>query len=288
MYWYVRSQNKVNGPFPGGQIQQSILLGRVSLSDLVSTDKEEWTPIRQCPELIPDVLKGSSNDENRKERIKAAKRWADERRGERREDTDPTRLAPGRRSEEPYTTSEYRQHREATAAEIRAKRDRNVLGLIVIVLVIIGGVIVAFKLPPPVQEDAQCDSPAKPKINWSHCQLIGLQSINSKLNESLLSNANLESANLLGSNMSNSDLSYANLKNANLSFTELTNTRMVGVDLRGADLSKANLSKADLAYANLKGAKISKANFKQTILSNAIWIDGRKCQAPSIGECKTH
>lgn len=288
MYWYVRSQNKVKGPFPGGQIQQSILLGRVSLNDLASTDKEEWTPIRQCPQLIPEVLKGSSDDENRKERINAARRWADERRGERREDTDPARLAPGRREEEPFTTAEYRQHREAAAAEIRARRDRNIIGLIVIALVIIGGVIIAFTLPPPRQEDAQCASPARPKVNWGNCQLVGLQSIDSHLDESRLSNSNLESANLLGSSIRKADLAYANLKNANLSLTDLSQSRMTGADLRGADLSKANLTKADLAYANLKGATITNANFNQTVLNNAIWIDGSKCLTPSIGTCKLH
>ena len=207
MYWYVRSQNKVSGPFPGGQIQQSILLGRVSLSDLVSTDREEWTVIRQCPELIPDVLKGDPGDENRKERIKAAKRWADERRGERREEDDPERLGAGRRTEESHTTAEYRQQRETVASAIRPRHDKSILGLIVVVLLIIGGVIAAFKLPPPVREDAQCNSPAKPNVNWMHCQLTGMQSINSNLNEAQLSSANLESANLLGSNLQNADLS---------------------------------------------------------------------------------
>ena len=287
MYWYVRSQNKIKGPFPGGQIQQSILLGRVSLNDLVSTDKEEWTPVRQCPELIPDVLKGSPDDENRKERIKAAKRWADERRGERREDTDPARLTTGRRAEEPYTTAEYRQHREAVSSEMRTRNDKGLLGLIIVMLLIIGGIILAFTWQSPVEEDAQCDSPAKPGVNWSHCQLIGLQSINSNLNEAQLSNANLESANLLGSSVIKADLAYANLKNANLSLIDLSQSRMTGADLRGADLSKANLTKADLAYANLKGATITNANFNQTILTNAVWVDGRKCLTPSIGTCKT-
>ena len=286
MYWYVRSHNKVTGPFPGGQIQQSILLGRVSLDDLVSKDKEEWTAIRRCPEIIPDVLKENPDDKNHKERVKAAQRWADERRSERRLDEDPERTGSGRREEEAYMTAEYRQHREVAALASRTRRGKSVIGLVLIVVLIIGGVIAAFTLPSPVQDDAQCASPARPGINWMNCQLTGLQSINSNLNASRLSNANLESANLLGSSIQNADLSYANLKNADLSYVEFQDSRMLGADLRGADLSKANLSKADLSYVNLKGANLTGATLTNTILSNAIWLDGRKCLSPSVGRCR--
>jgi len=286
MYWYVRSQNKVTGPFPSGQIQQSILLGRVKLDDLVSKDKEEWTTIRQCPEMIPDVLKEDPNAENHKERIKAAQRWADERRGERRLDEGPDRTGPGRREEEAYTTSEYRHQREAGASTSRTRRDKNAIGLVLAAALILIGVIAAFTIPSPVQEEAQCDSPASSGVNWMNCQLIGLQSINSDLSASKLSNANLESANLLGSNLQKADLSYTNLKNTNLSYTELQDARLLGADLRGANLSETNLSNADLSYANLKGATLTNTILTNTTLSNAIWVDGRKCLSPSVGSCR--
>lgn len=286
MYWYVRSHNKVTGPFPSGQIQQSILLGRVNLDDMVSKDKEKWTTIRRCPEVIPDVLKEDPNDKNHKERIKAAQRWADERRGERRLDEDPERTGSGRREEEAYTTAEYRQHREVAALASRTRRGKSVIGLVLVVVVIIGGVIAAFRLPSPVQEDAQCASPARPSINWMNCQLTGLQSINSNLNGARLSNANLESANLLGSSIQKADLSYANLKNANLSYVEFQGSRMLGADLRGADLGKTNLSNANLSYANLKDTNLTDVILTNTILSNAIWLDGRKCLSPSVGRCR--
>jgi uncharacterized protein YjbI with pentapeptide repeats len=261
-------------------------LGRYTLNDLVSKDKEDWLSIRQCPELIPDVLKGDPHDENRNERIKAARRWADERRGERREDADPARTGPGRREPESLTTAEYRQQREQVSSEIRPRRDKSLLGLGLVIILIVGGVIAAFQLPPPEVEEAQCNSPARAKINWQNCQLVGLQSINSNLSESQLSNANLESANLLGSNFQKADVSYANLKNANLSFVEFQNARMLGADLHGADLTNADLTNADLSYANLQGAKIKNTNFTGAILSNVIWVDGRKCVSPSIGKCK--
>jgi len=286
MYWYVRSQNKITGPFPSGQIQQSILLGRVKLDDSVSKDKEEWTTIRRCPEIIPDILKEDPNAENHKERIKAAQRWADERRGERRLDEGPDRTGPGRREEEAYTTSEYRHQREAGASASQSRRDKSIIGLILVVALILIGVIAAFTIPPPVQEEAQCDSLAKPGVNWMNCQFIGLQSINSNLSEARLSNANLESANLLGSNLQKADLSYANLKNATLSYIELQDARLLGADLRGVNLSETNLTNADLSYVNLKGATLTNAILTNTILSNAIWVDGRKCLSPSIGSCQ--
>jgi len=286
MYWYIRSQNKVTGPFPSGQIQQSILLGRYSLNDLVSKDKEEWLSIRQCSELIPDVLKGDAHDENRQERIKAARRWADERRGERREDADPQRTGPGRRADESISTSEYREQREATTSALKKRRERSIAGLFLVVILIVGGVIAGIQLPPSLPESAQCNSPAQPNVNWRHCQLLGLQSINSNLSDANLSSANLEAANLLGSNLQRADLSYVNFKNANLSLVDFQHARILGADLQNADLTNADFRNADLSYVNLSGANIKNAKFDSTILSNAIWIDGRKCNSSSIGQCE--
>jgi hypothetical protein len=287
MYWYIRSQNKVTGPFPGGQIQQSILLGRYSLNDYVSKDKEEWQTIRSCPELIPDVLKGDPTDENRKERINAARRWADERRGERREDSDPNRLGPGRRYPESVVTSTYRDQREAVASDLKRRRERSFIGFVLVVLLIMGGVIAGFKLTPPEPEEAQCDATAKPTVNWRHCQLIGLQSINSDLRNAKLSSANLESANLLGTNLQKADLSYVNLQDANLTLAEFQQARIIGADLRGADLTNADFNQADLSYTNLTGATVTGTNFQGANLSNSIWVDGKKCGPGSIGVCKS-
>jgi hypothetical protein len=39
--WYVRRNNQIKGPFPAGQIAQSLILGRFSLQDEVSLDRQD-------------------------------------------------------------------------------------------------------------------------------------------------------------------------------------------------------------------------------------------------------
>jgi len=287
MVWYIRSQNKVMGPFPAGHIQQSILLGRIGLDDHASEDKQEWRPVRNCAELIPDVLKLDATAENREERIEAAKRWADERRYERREGEDPSRTGAGRRDEESVITAEYREHREAGFKAVKTRRDKSVLVLLMVVVLLISGVSVALLLPTPVPKLAQCNSPAADNINWVDCQLIGLQSLNSRLNGAILANGNFEAANLVGSEINQADLSYINLKNANLSFVSLKKSRLIGADLRHSDLSNVDFQGADLSYANLTGANIMNVNFDKAVLKNTIWVDGKICRHSSVGQCLT-
>ena len=51
-------------------------------------------------------------------------------------------------------------------------------------------------------------------------------------------------------------------------------------------LTKEFLVKGDLYEANLLGANISGAVFEEANLSNAIWVDGKKCSLGSIGTCQ--
>jgi uncharacterized protein YjbI with pentapeptide repeats len=76
-----------------------------------------------------------------------------------------------------------------------------------------------------------------------------------------------------------------------LSGVDLSGAQLQGADLTGADLSGANLSRADLRgaqlqEANLKSADLSGANLNGVQLSGTTWMDGGKCKAGSIGECK--
>lgn len=76
---------------------------------------------------------------------------------------------------------------------------------------------------------------------------------------------------LAGANLTNADLSGANLAGANLSRANLVNTNFAGADLSGASLS---------------GANIVNARFKGAVLTNAVWVDGHRCKADSIGRCR--
>ena len=51
-------------------------------------------------------------------------------------------------------------------------------------------------------------------------------------------------------------------------------------------LSIISFKGANLYEANLLGANISGAIFDEANLSNAIWIDGKKCALGSIGSCQ--
>ena len=286
MYWYIRRDDKVEGPFPAGQIQQSVLLGRLQMHDQVSSDKEEWQFLQQCPELIPDVMKGKDNDVAHQERLAAAKRWADERRFERREGEDESRLGPGRRDEEPVLAQEYRDHRELSSKSLQQRNDKSLFGLIAVVVFVVLFLAVAFLLPSPEHVDSECLSPVRPGINWKHCELIGLKAQNSDLTGAILSNANLQDAKLSASKLHNTDLSYANFQGASLRGSEITKARLTGADLRGANLSNTNFKGSDLSYVNLTNATIEGAVFTDAQLNNAIWIDGRVCKSGSVGQCR--
>jgi Pentapeptide repeats (8 copies)/GYF domain 2 len=285
MLWYIRKQNKVTGPFPLKQLQQSILLGRLSLHDEVSKDKQEWLPVRTVPGLIPEVLKADSSDPQIRERIEAARRWADERRGERRDGDDKGRAGPGRREPETHGTLGHRHQRETTLAGIRRQREK-LFGGAVLVLVILGvAAYVGFSNVPKPVPGAQCDSKPRAEVNWSSCNLVGLQAIKVDLSRAQLNGSNLLNANLFGANLTNANLAYANFTQANLSFADMANAQAKGANFIGADLSSANLSNADLSYTNLRQAKLDNANLSGARLDNAIWIDGKPCAVGSIGKC---
>ena len=287
MLWYIRKQNKVTGPFPIKQLQQSILLGRLGLNDEVSKDKQEWAAVRTVPALIPDVLKADSTDPQIRERVAAARRWADERRGERRDIEDKGRAGPGRREPETHGTLEHRHLREAILANNRRQRDK-VFGGVVLVLVILGvAVYVGFRYVPQPLPGAQCESKPHAEVNWSNCNMVGLQAIKVELSRAQLNGSNLLNANLFGANLMNANLAYANFTQANLSFAEMANVQAKGANFIGADLTSVNLSNADLSYANLRQAKLDNANLTGAKLDNAIWIDGRPCAPGSIGKCVT-
>jgi len=287
MLWYIRKKNKVIGPFAAGHIKQAILLGRVSAHAEVSTDKEEWKPLRQCSQLIPDVLKGDPSDEYVRERQAAARRWADERRRERRTgEEDPARLGPGRRHQEPYATLGYRDNREAVAQSLRPSRERFVIVTLFVIVILAASIYASFKWVPEQVAGPQCDAPAQQGINWQQCNKSGLQLLNTDLNGAMLNSTNLQGANLFGSKFIKADLSYADLSNSNLSFVDFQQAQLKGANLRAADLSKANLNDADLSYADLQDAKLAETTLTNTNFANAIWVDGRKCLPGSVGVCR--
>ena len=285
MYWYLRRQNRVSGPFPLKQLQQSILLGRVGLNDEVSQDKQEWQAIRGVSQLIPEVLSGEQGDPQARERLAAARRWADDRRGERRDVADHARLGPGRREPEAHVDIAHRTHREAVLGEIKNRREKLFGSAVVVIVVLLAGVYAGFYWVPKATPGAQCDAKAAAAVNWNNCQLAGIQQLNTEMQKAQLSGANLQAANLFGSNLQEAHVAYADFSRANLSFVDLQKSNAKGANFSGADLTRANLSHADMSYANFRHAKLTETNLDKTILDHAIWIDGKTCLVKSVGKC---
>lgn len=282
--WYIRLPGDViKGPFPAGQISQEILLGRYTLKHEVSHDKEEWLPIRQVPGLIPDVFKGDQSDPDFRNKVAAARRWADERRGIDALDGDERR-----QSESSYETKEMKRLHQMAAAQNKPTNPLVMLIQFIVVVSLIAGLIwLAFEYSPKAtNEEASCGAPAYPGVNWSHCSMVG-----KNLSGAQLSSANMNSVQLNNANLANADLSKANLIYANLQLAVLKNANLAtanlkGANLQSADLSYARLSGADLSYANLSGANLTATDFSGVKLGHTIWNDGRQCREDSVGVCR--
>ncbi len=53
----VRTKGRTGrGPSPAEQISREILLGRIRQNDELSTDGENWRPLRTLPQLVPEVM----------------------------------------------------------------------------------------------------------------------------------------------------------------------------------------------------------------------------------------
>lgn len=281
--WYIRSQleGQIKGPFPAGQISQEILLGRYQLDDEVSHDKDEWFAVRSIPELLPDIFLENHDDPAFKDRLAAARRWADERRGVADIDTQSER-----RENESYENVEIRRlHRLATETKKESTPLTTFIQLGAVFIIVFAVIMLAFQYSPKDKKAADCSIEAKQGVNWSNCNLSGEQLIKAELVAANLMNANLQTTNFYAADLSHANLQYAQLHLANLKYANLAKANLKGANLIGADLSNTSFIQADLSYANLRDVIISNTDFSKARLDNAIWIDGRTCGANSIGDC---
>ena len=293
--WYTRRGKEIRGPFHGGLIQRYILLGRLRASDEVSSDKEVWTPISQMADLIPQVMQADLDDPLARERLMAAKRWADERlhpdrralghfandemEAERRRNDD-------RREDEEEEEVRYRLNKAQRQSPKTRPGLLNVVGILVAISLagVFIGLTVTARLPVN-DKGVDCGAPPKPKVNWSNCRLEGMQFTSANLRAANLSSADLSAANLEGSHLAEADLSFAKLSIANLHNANLGRAQMKGVNLINARLTGADLRHADLSYANLRGADLTGANLEGAIFDHAIWVNDEVCGPGSTGRC---
>lgn len=280
--WYLRQNGKVTGPFPAGLVSRYILLGRIKFNDEVSHDREQWQAVKKVRMLIPDAVIAvvrDPSDEQAREHLAAARRWADE----RLEKTEST--SDNRKREE---SEEEVQHRNAVQSRERSrareKRSRQYLAAVALVVAV---VLVTLLLPTTENvADAQCDALPAPNVNWSNCQMNASRLANSNLEQAMLRNTILSGAVLRASNLSKADLAYADLSLTVLRGANLTAASLKGANLRNADLTNANLSNADLAYADLSGAILEGAILEGAKFDFAVWGPDLSCMPGSVGGCR--
>lgn len=299
--WYVRSDGRVAGPFPGRQLTRDLLLGRLNDQDEVSLDRIFWTRLGELPELQPKVLvkhrmvgPTDAPVDWLAERHEAARRWFDERRGRDRRDTvAPGRFAANRRHDDRRVHPEdaeiaaIRQRHADLELALMRRRDR-LFGVAFVLIGLAAWAVYAtltFEPVNPVRVDftgpsRHCSENGGPQVNWQRCDKNGawLKGVD-------LSSARLSDAQFNAANLSLANLSFANLARANLSFANLQQAKLVGADLKEADLKYAELRDADLRHADLRGADVAGATLIGARLDDAVWIDGRRCAALSVGEC---
>ncbi len=278
--WFIRRKSgPIKGPFPSGQVEQYLLLGRFVISDEVSLDKIEWRKISSIPQLIPEILVAAKHDESAQQKLASKKRWADERRGL---NTDK----PGveRRNIE---TKETNRH---DGNDTIIKKQKMFMAYIQIIIVLLLVSIVAYMsfqyMPDNVVSVSNCSADPEPAVNWTHCQKIGLKLKNIDMSGAELSSVSFTGAFFSNVKFSNANLAYTELSLTNLNEIDFTNANLIGAVLRKSNLSYIDFSHSDLQYIDLTGSIIVKTNFSNANLSNAIWVDGRKCAKNSIGSCK--
>ncbi|HDK37917.1 MAG TPA: pentapeptide repeat-containing protein [Thiolapillus brandeum] len=131
----------------------------------------------------------------------------------------------------------------------------------------------------------------KPESQCSWAVRIGANQPGVDMHGASMASMRLDQANLRGANLSGAILQLASMEAANLMLANLEGAHLHGVNFRGANLSLANLRNSNLLDADLSGADLRGANLNGAILiktrfDNAMWIDGRRCGAESIGDCR--
>ena len=264
--WYWKKNGKVTGPFAEGMIQQYIILKRVHPNDLMSQDKENWSKVASIPALIPDVIKHKS-DENFDERLKAAKRWADDR-GKVRGDESSEGFIP---------------RKKITHIGISTMGWTS----IAIFIVFIMAIVFAFFYFTPENQSKQINcynQPAK-KIVFNGCELSGKNFSKQMIQYASFKNAHMNNINLSQSILSYSQMQYSDLSHSNLTASKLDHVNLTAAILTGAILHRTDFSYANLNYANLKGAKVKNINLTGASLSKTIWFNGKTCAQGSVGRC---
>ena len=231
--WYTRNENGVKGPFTIGMVQRFVLIGRLKQDDEVSQDKDTWRLVRNTPAVIPDEMRDVRSDEDHQRllqaRLREDERLKDRRRAELGE-FQGRRNKQDRRQIEDINIRVHREMKSQTQANYVVEK-KNAIPVTLSALLLIGlmivGIFVYMESAKLNHHSPDCNSLPGPAVNWSHCQMEGVQ-------------------------LSGKDLQGAMFNNTNLTAANLANTRLVKADLAYSNLGLAVLLEADLQHASLK------------------------------------
>lgn len=311
--WYTRRGREIRGPFPPGLITRYILLGRIKETDELSIDQIDWMLVSDVPELIPKELKADPSDPVGLQNLKLARYREDERQaGDRRRHgrmiAQDNSRDKERRKSEPVEVVKHRALKTEIYKAGNKSQEKNAAGIRVVMLIslfILSVALGVHYLLPQNHIVIRCNAPPAQGVNWSNCQLDGLDFSEFDLSDAKLRNASFRSARMRHVTLRRGDLAYGNfslavindsdlshviLKGAVLRKADLSNTNLFNADLtfailQGANLAHANLQNADLSNADLNGANLTEADLRGAKLANTIWIDNSVCAPQSVGVC---
>jgi len=281
---YIRRGKRVLGPYPVGQAQKFLILGRISFEDEVSFDRKQWSNIGCVPSFIPRALRDKSAEN---QALLARAQWReDERSGECEHHSDGVkqdRRRPEASSVVMRRTQKTDQMKKRLIMKERSKWP-------VLVSFMVAGLVLCWGVWTSLQEQEQvseptCRAPAAIAMNWSGCRKDKLDLANVDLQEAILTTAKFNQSNLKGAMLADVQAEYADFGHADLSYAVLDGGHFKGASFRYADLSYVKLEAADLSYADLTGANLGGASLEGTNFSHTIWFDGRMCLLGSVGGC---
>ena len=278
--WYIKLEKNVRGPFPNKLIGSYLILGRITEDTEISQDRQNWSPIKNYPAMVPEVVKEAGTPQGDRALMLARIR-EDERSSESsEEDYDD------RREDEEQVMQLHRQIRDDVLKRYRVQPEKrrvylSVAGLFIIT---VAGIYIA-SLSTDDARLADCNAPAQAGINWSGCNKQGEALRSRNLQKVNFRSAKLEAADLSATRLQGADLAYANLSRAILVSAQLQNSNMKGANLHQANLQGANLSGANLSYAEMVGSQLNGAILKGAIFDHVIWVNGEKCLPGSVGAC---
>jgi uncharacterized protein YjbI with pentapeptide repeats len=173
---------------------------------------------------------------------------------------------------------------------LRLKIMKKLIGIIFLLLFLTNNVY------------AGCDDTLSDSVDYSNCQFSDEQNLsgsylpNSNLSfagfikvifdKSIMMNATLSFGNFPESSFVRANLYESNLEGGNFEKANFSSANLTRVNFKGSSLIETNFHNSNLFEADFTAANILNSNFEGANLNNAIWIDGKKCNLGSIGECK--